>query len=114
MKTGWIVGIATAWVVLFIFSLVCDLAWFNGSTLTTLNTLMHPQFPASNIPVIGLVVGAITVLWNWIQALFTILFLRFDFWSGTYMLGWYIFCLPVGIGIVVSIVITVMRGAPST
>jgi len=114
MKTGWVVGIVMAWVVLLIFSLICDQAWFDGATLATLNTLMHPSFPASNIPVIGLVVSAITVLWGWIQALFTILFLKFDFWSGSYMILWYIFCLPVGIGIIVSIVITILRGAPST
>jgi hypothetical protein len=114
MKTGWITGVVTAWVILFIFGLVCDQAWFNGATLTSLNTLMHPEFPASSIPIIGLVIGAITVLWGWIQALFSIIFLKFDFWSGSYMLLWYIFCLPVGIGIVVSMVVTVMRGVPSS
>jgi hypothetical protein len=113
MKTGWIVGIVTAWVILFIFGLICDQAWFNGATLGSLGTLMHPQFPASSIPIIGLVVGAITVLWDWIQALFTIIFLKFDFFSGTYMIFWYIFFLPAGIGVVVSLVITVMRGVPS-
>ena len=114
MKTGWIVGIVTAWVILFIFSLVCDQAWFEGSTLSTLNSLMHPQFPSTSIPVIGVVIGAVTVLWGWIQALFTVIFLKFDFWSGNYMLLWYIFCVPVGIGIIVSIVLAVFRGAPSS
>jgi hypothetical protein len=113
MKTGWIIGIVTAWVLLAIFGLICDQAWFDGSTLGTLTTLMHPHFPASNIPIVGLVVGAITVLWDWIQALFVIIFLKFDFFSGPYMLIWYILCLPAGIGVIVSIVITVMRGVPS-
>jgi hypothetical protein len=113
VKTGWITGLVTAWVILFIFGIICDQAWFNGSTLNTLNTLIHPQFPASNIPIIGLVIGAITVLWDWIQALFTVVLLRFDFWNGTYMILWYIFCLPVAIGVIVSMVITVMRGVPS-
>lgn len=114
MKTGWIVGIVTAWVILFIFNLVCDQAWFNGSTLSTLNQLMHPSFPASSIPVVGVIVGAITAVWNFVQALFIVLFLRFDFWSGEYLILWYIFCLPVGIGVVVSIVFSVFRGVPST
>jgi hypothetical protein len=111
MKTGWIVGIVTAWIVLFIFGLVCDQVWFEGSTLSTLNSLMHPQFPSTSIPVVGVVIGAITVLWGWIQALFTIIFLKFDFWSGQYMLLWYIFCVPVGIGIIVSVVLSVFGGA---
>jgi hypothetical protein len=114
MKTGWLVGIVTAWVVLFIFSLVCDQAWFEGSTLSTLNSLIHPSFPSSSIPVIGTVVGAITVVWSWIQAFFTIVLLKFDFWSGNYMILWYIFCLPVGVGLIASIVLSVIRGTPST
>jgi len=113
MKTGWIVGIATAWVILFIFGLVCDQAWFDGSTLTTLNQLIHPSFPASSIPVIGVVIGAVATVWGFVQALFTILLLRFDFWSGQYMMLWYIFCLPVGIGIIVSLVLSVFRGVSS-
>lgn len=113
MKTGWIVGIVTAWVVLFIFSLVCDQAWFDGATLSTLNQLIHPTFAASSIPVIGLIVGAIGVVWGFIQALFTIVLLRFDFWSGSYMILWYIFCLPVAIGVIVSLVLSVFRGVPS-
>jgi hypothetical protein len=113
MKTGWIVGVVAAWIILFIFGLVCDQAWFDGATLGTLNTLMHPQFPASSIPIVGLVVGAITVLWTWVQALFTVIFLKFDFFNGSYMMLWYIFCLPVGIGLVISIVITIIRGVPS-
>ena len=111
MKTGWIVGIATAYVILAIFGLVCDLAWFDGKTLATLNSLMHPQFPSTSIPVIGAVIGAITVIWGWIQALFIVIFLKFDFWSGNYMLLWYIFCVPVGIGIIVSVVLSVFGGA---
>jgi hypothetical protein len=113
MKTGWIVGLITAWIVLFIFQLVCDQAWFEGSTLSTLNSLMHPQFPSTSIPVIGAVVGAITVIWGWIQALFTIIFLKFDFWSGTYMILWYIFGLAPGIGVIVAIVLSVFGGANS-
>jgi len=114
MKTGWIVGLVTAWVIMLIFGLICDQAWFEGATMSTLNELIHPSFPSSSIPVIGTVVGAITVVWNWIQALFTIILLKFDFWSGPYMILWYIFCLPVGVGVIVSIVITVIRGASST
>lgn len=114
MKTGWIVGVVTAWVLMLIFSIICDLAWFDGSTLSILNTLMHPSFPASSIPIIGVIVGAITVVWGWLQAFIIVLFLRFDFWSGSYMILWYIFCMPVGIGVIVSLVITVFRGAPSS
>ena len=114
MKTGWIVGIVTAWVVLFIFGLICDMAWFEGSTMSTLNNLIHPSFPASSIPVIGVVIGAITAVWNWVQSLFTVLLLRFDFWSGSYMIFWYIFCLPVAIGVIASLVLVVFRGASSS
>ena len=113
MKTGWIIGLVTAWVVLFIFSLICDQAWFDGATLSTLNQLIHPTFPASSIPVIGVVVGAIAAVWGFIQALFTIILLRFDFWNGSYMILWYIFCLPVAIGVIVSLVLSVFRGVPS-
>ena len=114
MKTGWIVGIVTAWVLMLIFDIICDQAWFNGATLTSLTSLMHPSFPASSIPVIGVVVGAITAVWGFIQAFFTVLFLRFDFWNGSYMIAWYIFCLPPAIGVILSLVVTVFRGAPST
>ena len=113
MKTGWIVGLVTAWVLLFIFSLVVDQAWFDGSTLSTLNQLVNPSFPASTIPVVGVIVGAIGAVWGFIQALFTVILLRFDFWSGIYMLGWYIFCLPVGVGVIVSMVLVTFRGVPS-
>lgn len=114
MKTGWIVGLCTAYIILLLFSVICDQAWFDGATLTHLNQLMHPTFPASSIPVIGVVVGAITAVWGYVQALLTVIFLRFDFWSGSYMIVWYIFCLPVAIGVIASLVVTVFRGVPSS
>jgi hypothetical protein len=113
MKTGWIVGLATAWIIMFIFSLVCDQVWFNGSTLDTLNSLIHPSFPLSSIPVVGVVVGAVAVVWGFVQALFTVILLKFDFWSGSYMILWYIFCLPAGIGVIVALVLSVFRGVSS-
>lgn len=114
MKTGWIVGIITAWVIMLIFSIICDQAWFSGSTLANLTQLMSPSFPATSIPVIGPIIGAVAAVWGFIQALFTVLFLRFDFWSGNYLLLWYIFCLPAGVGVVVSIVLGVFRGVSSS
>lgn len=114
MKTGWIVGLVTAYAVMLIFSVICDQAWFEGSTLQTLHDLTHPTFPASSIPVIGLVIGAVTVVWGYIQAIFTVILLRFDFWSGSYMLLWYIFCLPVAVGVIVSLVFAVFRGTSSS
>jgi len=111
MKAGWIVGIVTAWVILFIFSLVCDQAWFEGATLRTLQQLTQFNIVGSSIPLIGPIIGTIAAIAGFLQALGLIIFLKFDFWSGNYMILWYIFCLPVGIGIVVSIVLSVVGGA---
>jgi hypothetical protein len=113
MKTGWIVGIVTAWVVMAIFGVICDLAWFDGATFSSLTQLTNPSFPASSIPVIGVIVGAIAAVWSWIQALFTVILLRFDFFSGSYLILWYIFCLPVSLGVIVSLVLVTFRGVPS-
>lgn len=114
MKTGWLVGLFTAYAIMLIFGLICDQAWFSGSTLSTLNQLTHPTFPTSSIPVIGVVIGAITAVWGYIQALFTVILLKFDFFSGSYMMLWYIFCLPVAIGVIAGLILVVFRGAPSS
>lgn len=109
MKTGWIVGIVMAYIILAIFGVICDQVWFDGSTLSTINNLMHPSFDSGSIPVVGQIVGAVTVLWTWVQGLLTIIFLKFDFWSGSYIFFWYIFCIPLGIGVIASIVIGVLH-----
>lgn len=109
MKVGWIVGIVMAYIILAIFGLICDQVWFDGATLSTINDLMHPSFDSGSIPVIGAIVGAAVVVWGWIQGLLTIIFLKFDFWSGGYMIFWYIFCVPLGIGVIASIMIGVLH-----
>lgn len=109
MKTGWIVGIVMAYIILAIFGAIADQVWFGGSTFATINNLMHPSFDSGSISVIGQIVGAVTVFWSWIQGLLTIIFLKFDFWSGSYIFFWYIFCIPLGIGVIASIVIGVLH-----
>ena len=101
-----------AYIILAIFGLICDQVWFDGSTLTTINTLMHPNWDtgvAGSIPVIGPIVGALVVVKDWLMALLIIIFLKFNFWSGSYVILWYIFCIPVGVGIIASIVIGVLH-----
>jgi hypothetical protein len=110
MKMGWIVGIATAYAVLLIFSIICDQAWFNGQTLATLSHLTQFHMGTSTIPIIGPIIGVIDAVKDFIDALAKIIFLKFDFWSGNYMILWYIFCLPVGIGVVVTITIEIVSG----
>ena len=111
MKTGWIVGIVMAYIILAIFGLICDQVWFDGSTLKTINTLMYPNWDsaASSIPVIGPIVGALVVVKGWLDALLTVIFLKFDFWSGSYVIFWYIFCIPLGVGVIASIVIGILH-----
>ena len=115
MKTGWIVGIVMAYVIMLVFCIVCDQSWFNGETLKTLHTLEQPPpVVGQNLPIIGPIIGGIAAIVEWILNLFDIIFLRFRFWSGSYMILWYIFCLPIGVGLVASIIITLVRGAPSS
>jgi hypothetical protein len=108
MKAGWVVGLVTAYVLLMIFGFVCDLAWFDGETVSDLNTLGHPNIVDSGVPVVGVIVGALVAIKEWLGALFRVLFLKFDFFSGSYMLVWYIFCLPVCIGLIVAIVLSLI------
>ena len=113
MKMGWVVGIVTAYVVLLIFSIICDQVWFNGQTLATLNSLTQFHMATSTIPVIGPIVGVLAGVKDFLDALAKVIFLKFDFWSGNYMLAWYIFCLPVGIGVVVTIILSLVSARSS-
>ena len=108
MKTGWIVGIITAYVVLLIFSIICDQVWFQGETWATLNPLTSFHMGTSTVPVIGPIIGVLEGVKEFVDALAKVIFLKFDFWSGSYMILWYIFCLPVAIGVIVSITLTVI------
>ena len=110
MKMGWIVGIVTAYAVLLVFHIICDQAWFEGSTLATLNSLTQFHMGTSTVPIIGPIIGVLEGVKDFLEALAKVIFLKFDFWSGNYMILWYIFCLPVGIGVVVSITIGVVTG----
>jgi hypothetical protein len=108
MKMGWVTGIVTAYVVLLIFSIICDQVWFEGKTLATLNDLTQFHMGTSTVPVIGPIIGVLEGVKAFVDALAKVIFLKFDFWSGNYMILWYIFCLPVGIGVVVTVTLEIV------
>ena len=113
MKMGWVVGIVTAYVVLLIFNIICDQVWFDSQTLATLNPLTNFHVGTSTIPVIGPIIGTLDAVKDFIDALAKVIFLKFDFWSGNYMLAWYIFCLPVAIGVIVTVILSLVSGRSS-
>ena len=66
-----------------------------------------------NIPLLGGAYSLITNVWDYCKGVIEIIFLWSpSLWSGNWYWFWLLFCLPVAVGMVASLVF-ILRGVPS-
>jgi hypothetical protein len=111
VKTSWIIFIAFAYIAIYYFAGVAEYAnLMNAQTVANLQALGQPH--GSNWLLQA--VAQITEVWTYIKIFIQMLFL----WNGTLWTGYWLYfyfavCLPICIGVVMSIVF-ILRGVHSS
>ena len=113
MKTSYFIGLAILFVVLTLISGICELDYAKSTgSITLLESLMKPDIPSYFNP-IGAVVAYVTVAWGYVQTLWSMLWFDYSFFTGGWIWIRYIFFIPVSLGLVLTLVLSVFRGVGS-
>ena len=111
MKTSWIIFIVLVYIAIFYFAGVAEYAnQMNATTVASLQSLGQPE--GTNWVLQG--VSQIVRVWDYIKVFIQMLFL----WNGTLWTGYWLYfyfavCLPICIGVVMSILF-ILRGVHSS
>jgi hypothetical protein len=115
MKTGWLIFIITLWIACTIICSVGEMASpISESDAGVFYGLTHVDFSRYHIPIVDQVVGGLEFTWEFIQVLWTIFWFNYSFFTGNWLLVKYVFFLPVSIGLIITIIVAVVRGTPSS
>jgi hypothetical protein len=111
VKTSWIIFIAFAYIAIYYFAGVAEYAnLMNAQTVANLQALGQPH--GSNWLLQA--VAQITEVWTYIKIFIQMVFLwNGTLWSGSWLWFYYAVCLPICIGVVMSIVF-ILRGVHSS
>jgi len=115
MKTSLIIGVISLWVILTLLSNVAEQTALMGTGETaTLQSFMQPKGTDFSNVITG-TVSIVTNIWQYMKLIIQVMFLWYPtVWSGSWSMMIYLcLFLPVGIGLVFSIV-TILRGVGSS
>ena len=113
MSSRWFIGFITAWVMMTVIACICEMTFLSDSEIGILQQLLSPEFPDYKIPIIGQVAGFLSVAWDYIRILWTMFWFDYPMFQGTFALVRYMLLLPISVGVVVGLVITLIRGVSS-
>lgn len=107
MKTSWIIFIGMVYLAILYFSGIME-------QTNNINSSVASNFMALNTPsgtnFMGVLATDIVNVWNYLLHFFPMLFLwNPSIWTGYWLYFYYIFCIPICIGMVMSIVF-ILRG----
>jgi len=95
LKTGFIIGLVMAFVLLSIIASVCELsAPLSASAVSKMEILMNPS---------------LTNVTGWIGNLWSMLWFDYPFFDGPWALARYIFFLPISVGISVTLAVVIAQ-----
>ena len=111
MKTSWIIFIIFAYIGIFYFAGVAEYAnLMNATQVAHLQSLAQPE--GTNWVLQA--VSQITKVWNSMMVFIQMVFLwNGTLWTGAWLWFYYFVCLPICIGVVMSIVF-ILRGVHSS
>jgi len=118
MKQSWVIAVVTLYVVFHLLGSVAEGSLsITSSQVSQAQGLMQPIMtdvsPLNSIPVIGLAVSLITNIGSYFISFMMMVFLWYPtLWSGTWMWFYWLFVMPVSIGMIMAIV-TMLRGSQS-
>jgi hypothetical protein len=111
VKTSWIIFIALAYIAIFYFAGVAEYAnQVNATVAANLQSLGQPTGTNWLLQQ----VAQISEVWNYIKVFIQMVFLwNGTLWAGSWLWFYYAVCLPICIGVVMSIVF-ILRGVHSS
>jgi len=111
MSSKWIIGLVVLYVVLAIISGMVEMTSPLGvDEVGRIKTLMSPTVPSFSDP-LGAIFAYITFTWDYITNLWGIFWFDYAFFTGGWVYVRYLLFIPVSIGVIVSLVISVVRGS---
>lgn len=113
MRTGWIIGLVSAFVIFTIIACICEMNYIDEGDMSKLQQLLQPDFPDYKVPILGQIAGFVTVAWDYIRILWGMFWWDYPFFTGGWALVRYMMFIPLSIGMVVSLVLATFRGVSS-
>jgi len=112
MKTGWLIGIIAAFVIISFIAGVCENAWYGSEVVTKLDVLMRPFMASGILEGIKAAVGTIFSVEFW-DTLWDVLWWNYPFGGTFWMLTRYIIFIPLSLGFIFTLALSVVRGVSS-
>lgn len=111
MKTSWIIFIILVYIAIFYFAGVAEYAnQMNAATVAHIQSLGQPE--GTNWVLQG--VSQINKVWDYMMVFIQMVFLwNGTLWTGVWLYFYFVVCLPICIGVVMSIVF-ILRGVHSS
>ncbi len=114
MKTSWIIGVVTLWILVFTTEMmVTEGTAFNPSSGNPFNALFSMNL-ANFSSIVSAGATFIMGCGIWLINFIGLVFLWSpSVWTGYYIWIWYILCVPIGVGMLFGIM-TIIRGTSSS
>lgn len=113
MRTGWLIGIIAAFVIISFCAGVAEMAWYGADVVTKLDVLMRPFMASGILEGIKAAVGTIFSVDFW-NTLWDILWWNYPFTGEAWMLVRYIIFIPLSLGFIFTLALSVIRGVSSS
>jgi len=122
MKTGWLIGIISAFVIITFIAGVCENAWYGAEAVTKVDVLMRPMMATGVWEGIKAAAGTLFSVTFW-NTLWDVLWWNYPFGdpegmetlAGTiWGIARYAILLPLSLGFVFSLGLAVVRGVSSS
>lgn len=114
MKTSWFIGLIMLFVVFSVISGIMEMSYFGGGEASRIHTLLTGVQIPEGVNFIGATIAFITQTWEFIANLWHMFWFDYAFFQGTWGIVRYIVFLPISIGLIVTLVLSVVRGVSST
>lgn len=113
MKTGWLIGIISAFVIITFIAGVCENAWYGEDAVTKIDVLMRPMMATGVWEGVKAAIGTLfsTTFWD---TLWDVLWWNYPFDGTFWQITRYIMFLPLSLGFVFTLALAVVRGVSSS
>lgn len=108
MKTSWMIGLVTLYVVLSIIAGIMEMSYLGAGEVSRLQLLMQLDVPESTVPIIGTAFAYLTAGFNWIRNLWGVFWFDYPFFQGRWLIVRYALFMPVSIGVIVTIMLGII------
>lgn len=113
MKSSYFIGLAIMFVVFTLISGICEADFAKGTeSVTLLQQLVQPPMVDSST-FIGAIASYVNIGWDYVSILWKMFWFDYSFFTGGAEWFRYVFFIPISIGLVLTLVLSVLRGVGS-